>query len=58
MLKRKADFVSELTPKLPSNSSEAYYRQVDYIEDNSFTTAISYDYCKIASVAYLIDRSR
>jgi hypothetical protein len=56
--KRKANSVSELTPKLLSNSSEAHYRQADYIKDNSFTTTISCDYCKTASVACLIDRSR
>jgi hypothetical protein len=58
MPKRKADSVSELTPKLPSNSSEAHHRQADYIEDNSFTTAISCDHCKTAGVACLMDRSR
>lgn len=58
MPKRKADSVSKLTPKLPSNSSEAHHRQADYIKDNSFTTAISCDHCKTAGVACLIDRSR
>jgi hypothetical protein len=58
MPKRKADFVSDPLPRLPSSSAEAHRRQADYIENNSFTASISYEHCIASGVDCLIDRSR
>jgi hypothetical protein len=56
--KRKADFVSNPSPRLPSDSTKAHHRQAKYIENNSFTSSISYEHYSAARVDYLIDRSR
>jgi hypothetical protein len=58
MPKRKADFVSDPSPRLPSDSTDAHRRQAEYIENNSFTSSISCEHCSAAGLDCLMDRSR
>jgi hypothetical protein len=58
MPKRKADFISDLSPRLPSDSTDTHHRQAEYIKNNSFTSSISYEHYSATRVDYLIDRSR